>query len=432
MAIALLEAPILAFILGFFSKYEVNGKYLFSENTNIVSFLFMSVVVSLFIGLTISAEELFRDRRILKREKFLNLSKGAYLSSKILIVFTISAIQMLTFLLISNYILEIKGLSFSMWAILFSTACFANTLGLNISAGLNSIVAIYILIPLMLVPQLLFSGVIVDFNKMHSSISNTNRVPVIGNIMVSRWSYEALAVNQFANNKYREQLFDNEFKKNEFSFKSFFLIPELNNRLSIVKQATEKRREDLVIHHMKTIENELNLLSNYSLTNETLMAIANLKSMQGSQSDFNAISDLLYSYQQQFKNQYSIVTSTLDLKLKSLYKEYGNKDNFINFKNRYNNTKLENIVKGKNELIKMKEINNRLYQIDYPIYRAPTYNNGNAHFYAPFKSFYGIKINTVLFNIIVIWLLTSVLLITLYFDILRKVISYFEKIRLNS
>jgi hypothetical protein len=319
-----------------------------------------------------------------------------------------------------------------MWAILFSTACFANALGLNISSGLNSIIAIYILIPLMLIPQLLFSGVIVDFNKMHSSIANTNRVPVIGNIMASRWSYEALAVNQYVNNKYRKQLFDNEFKKNEFSFKSFFLIPELNNRLSIVKQATEKKREDLVMRHMKTIENELNLLSEHNLSSEALKAIANIKLMQGSQNDINIISELLNSFQQQFKNQYSKVTSKLDLQLNSFYKEYTNKSNFIKFKNIYNNNKLESIVKGKNELVKMKEISNRLYQIDYPIYRAPTYNNGNAHFYAPFKNFYGIKINTVLFNIIVIWLLTSVLLIALYFDLLRKIISYFEKIRLNS
>jgi amino acid transporter len=37
---------------------------------------------------------------------------------------------------------------------------FANMLGLNISSGLNSVVAIYITIPLIIIPQLLFSGTI--------------------------------------------------------------------------------------------------------------------------------------------------------------------------------------------------------------------------------------------------------------------------------
>jgi hypothetical protein len=47
----------------------------------------MSVVVALFIGLTVSAEEIIRDRKIRKRESFLNLSKGSYLWSKIIIMF---------------------------------------------------------------------------------------------------------------------------------------------------------------------------------------------------------------------------------------------------------------------------------------------------------------------------------------------------------
>ena len=105
------------------------------------------MLVALFIGLTVSAEEIIRDRKILKRESFLNLSKGSYLTSKILILFFISAIQTLSFVLIGNYILEIKGMYLDFWMVLFSTSCFANMLGLNISASFNSAVTIYILIP---------------------------------------------------------------------------------------------------------------------------------------------------------------------------------------------------------------------------------------------------------------------------------------------
>jgi hypothetical protein len=53
----------------------------------------MSVIVALFLGLTVSAEEIFKDRKIRKREAFLNLSRGAYLYSKIVILFFISAVQ---------------------------------------------------------------------------------------------------------------------------------------------------------------------------------------------------------------------------------------------------------------------------------------------------------------------------------------------------
>ena len=124
-------------------------------------------------------------------------------------------------------LLEIKDLTFETWAILFSTACFANLLGLNLSAGLDSAVAIYVMIPLMLVPQLLLSGVIVDFNKMHNSIASYDHTPIIGDAMASRWSYEALAVNQYTNNSYRKNLFEEELTKNEWGFKAYYFIPEV-------------------------------------------------------------------------------------------------------------------------------------------------------------------------------------------------------------
>jgi ABC-type multidrug transport system ATPase subunit len=72
MMINLLEVPILALILGYLSKYSINSDYTFGGNKNYAVFLFMSIIVALFVGLTVSAEEIFRDRKILEREKFLN------------------------------------------------------------------------------------------------------------------------------------------------------------------------------------------------------------------------------------------------------------------------------------------------------------------------------------------------------------------------
>ena len=89
----------------------------------------MSVIVFLFLGLTISSEEIIKDRKILQRESFLNLSRGSYLHSKILIMFAISAFQSLSYVLIGNLIFEIKGMMLSYWLILFTTSCFANLLG---------------------------------------------------------------------------------------------------------------------------------------------------------------------------------------------------------------------------------------------------------------------------------------------------------------
>ena len=114
--INILEAPALALLLALITKYSPEGAdYTFYKNENIPVFFFMSIIVALFMGLTVSAEEIIKDRKILKREAFLHLSKLSYLSSKTLILFVLSAVQTLLFVLIGSWILEIQGMTVWYW-----------------------------------------------------------------------------------------------------------------------------------------------------------------------------------------------------------------------------------------------------------------------------------------------------------------------------
>ncbi len=203
--LTLLEAPILGFIFSFIIRYipDPNSKvYIFSENENIPIYIFMSLIVALFLGLTISAEEIFRDRKILKRERFLNLSRTSYLSAKIVLLIFISAVQAILFLLIANPILGIKGMLFQYWMAFFATAFCANMLGLNISASFNSAITIYIVIPLLIIPMMVLSGAMFPFDKLNRKIGSVDKVPVIAELMPTRWTYEALMVSQFKDNLY--------------------------------------------------------------------------------------------------------------------------------------------------------------------------------------------------------------------------------------
>ena len=67
----------------------------------------------------------------------------------------------------------------------------------------------------------------------------------------------------------------------------------------------------------------------------------------------------------------------------------------------------------------------RIIQKYKPIYMAPTTNYGRAHFCAPFKKTGNLKIDTFWFNLIVIWLVSFLMYLALYFNILRKMISGF-------
>ncbi len=435
LLINFIEAPILAMILGFFTKYIINGKsggqYFFSENVNLPAFLFMSIVVALFIGLNVSAEEIFKDKKLLQRESFLNLSRFSYLGAKVIVMFSISALQTLSFVLIGNHILEIHGLTLSYWLILFSVSCFANMLGLNISSGLNTVVSIYITIPLILVPQMLFSGVIVEFDKLHSSISSDDYVPIIGDIMTARWGYEALAVNQFMNNDYEKNFFDLEQQASRCNYYSGLLIPELKMRNNEAQFAVDHHDNPNAVFNINVLNNEIvsengrlrfksgkEKYSSFSIRNYTKVT-------------HDRINNQLDSLFNLYNNNCLHYTRNKDSIYELLLKQYGGNEGLLNFKQKYYNKTLANWVLAKQESKQIVFDGEKYIQKWHPIFKDPVNKWGRAQFYAPFKRFGNLKISTPVFNMIVVWLMTFVFFITLYFRVLRKVIAYFERFKLR-
>jgi hypothetical protein len=69
LLLTLLEAPVLGFILAYIIRYIADPSsetYIFRENENIPIYIFMALIVAVFLGMTVSAEEIFRDRKIFK------------------------------------------------------------------------------------------------------------------------------------------------------------------------------------------------------------------------------------------------------------------------------------------------------------------------------------------------------------------------------
>ena len=101
------------------------------------------------------------------------------------------------------------------------------------------------------------------------------------------------------------------------------------------------------------------------------------------------------------------------------------------FKNQHTNKKLELLLRDKYSTQKSYVSRNRILQGDEPIYRLPVNHHGRAQFYAAYKIIGPVKVPTVIFNILIIWFLTGILIIALYFDLLRKILAYIERWRLT-
>jgi ABC-type multidrug transport system ATPase subunit/uncharacterized tellurite resistance protein B-like protein len=437
MIINLLEAPVLAFILAFIVRYfneddSANTIYVFGKNLNIPAYLFMSVIVALFMGLTVSAEEIIRDRKILKREAFLHLSRSSYILSKISILFMLSAIQTLMFVLVGNYVLEIKGMLFHHWFILFTTSCFANLLGLNISSGFNSAVTIYILIPLLIIPQLILSGVVVKFDKLNPTIGNTATVPLVGDLMASRWAFEAAMVSQFKDNSFEREFYAYDRAMASADYRKVYFIPELESRLQYVinnYQAADPHIKEKVVNDLALMKSEIS--QELESTGQSLKTINDLTLSKFDSAVYNEVSEYLVNLKHYYIKLYNRADQQREKKIFNLTSTPEKEAAFSRYREMYHNDAITELVKNTSETHRIIEQDGKLIQKIYPIYKEPNPEHAidfNAQFYMPRKHFLNQNIDTFYFNTGVIWSMTLVLALTLYFDVLRRIIDGFSNI----
>lgn len=413
-----IEAPVLGMVLGWFSKYNAGGgadasAYVFSGNINLPAFLFMSVIVALFLGFMVSAEEIIRDRKVIKREKFLHLSTFAYYNSKVVYLAVLLALQLFLYVLIANSILEIKGMLFHYWLILWLTALVASFTGLILSSAMRTVVSIYIAIPIILIPQILLGGAIIKFDKLNSDITNPKYVPLVGDIMPSRWTYEGLVVHQFVKNKYEKQLFEFDRKVSNVSYMLNFYLPELFDLLAEIRKNVSvnniqeyevKQKIELLISELEKMKTQVQVCEKHlSFVNNTVFNIATS----------SAIEQYLNCCRSYYINLLDESVSSRDKKLEELVKKYGGQENLIAFRDTYYNENLASTVLNKSEPLKIYTTPTSINRKFEPVFYIPESGFGRSYFFASEKRLGSFFIETYWFNALILLLmaLTSYLLL---------------------
>jgi len=386
----------------------------------------MSVIVAIFMGLTNSAEEIIKDRKILKREAFLNLSWGSYLFSKAAVLTIISAIQALTFVLVGNSIIEIHGMFFQYWIVLFSAWVSSNIMGLVISDSFKTVVTIYMLIPFLVIPQIILSGIIVKYEKINPLISSPSSIPFYGEIITARWGYEALAVYQFIENDYNRQFYKYNKAMSIASFKKDYWIINLKNKLEMIKSHYQRPEyKDEVANALVVLKNEVGK----ELKANPKVVYIHLEELTPEKINDAAIEDAL-TYLEQLNRYYiklfNKANSEKDEIVNMAQQTPAMREQFLELKRRCANESLEEFVTNTNEVSRIIEYKGELIQKLDPIYLDPTSPFIKAHFYAPRKMVFGVYMSTFWVNVIVIWLTTVLLFLVLYFRLLLKLLDKLE------
>ncbi len=402
LCITLLEAPVLALVCALLTRYAPPEGYTVMDNKNLVSYFFMAVIVATFTGMSGSAEEIIKDRALLKRESFLNLSYASYIWSKIVYMAGVSLLQTLLFIVVGNAIMGLHGLFTTWWIILFVTALLANLTGLLLSQCLNSVVAIYISIPMLLIPQILLCGLVVSFTDLTPK-STTGNVPLIGDIIPSRWSYEALAVTSFTDNPYEAQFFENDKEKYETQFYNMGFLYELQSQLETMKSEQDKGEEVKPLH-MEVIRKNLPRITAYC-------------DMQPYQGDYGYES--LKAYMTEAENILSKRSNELSLRINAQVSSFirqNGKEALLDLKRNHFNTKLEDCVIGADQQRMVEVVEDCIVPRTGLVFLTPQSKVGRAPFYSSEKIVGPWHIKTLWFNISVLLLMSIIMTVLLLTD----------------
>lgn len=216
LLITLLVAPALALLIGFVLRYAESDHYDFASAFHIPTYLFLSLVVAMFLGLTNSVDDVTRDRPILLRERNLNVRLSYYITAKAVTLAFFGVIQCVLYTWVGNALLEVRGMFWIDFVAMFLTVMSGVAIGLVVSALVNESKTAVLFIPVVLIPQIILSGALIKYEEMNRDLDFVHAaeqwfekhpdsaqrprsdlmVPFICELMPMRWSYEAVVYAQ--------------------------------------------------------------------------------------------------------------------------------------------------------------------------------------------------------------------------------------------
>ncbi|MGD9612062.1 MAG: ATP-binding cassette domain-containing protein [Kiritimatiellia bacterium] len=403
----LLEPPALALLTAGLCYAAPGGTYVLGGNPYLPVYFFMAVIVAIFLGLSVSAEEIVRDRRVLRRERFLHLSWSAYSGAKMLHVAGLALLQTALCAAIGVAWLHIPDFFGKLWFALFSAAVFGGILGLNVSARFKSAVTVYILLPLLLLPQMLLGGLIIDYDDQRSRAAPNAYPPWIGELTASRWAFEALAVEQFQANAYQRHFLDVEQELSNLDYLVDNWIPALLGRLDALYLAPPDRIEDLraqLVREFRALEGEADRLSGAALD------VARLQPPE--RAGFDSLKSDLRGLARAEQAARPAIQSRRNAIQEALIAEHG-EEGLSAFVKAQTNRKIVELVRHKGLKDPLREQGGRLVRLSDPVYQPAESAWGRAPFMAGEKRLGTATFRTYGFDLAALWLMNAVLAVGL-------------------
>ena len=190
LSILLLQAPIIGILLMFVAEPDaIVGDNAFASEAKKI--LFMLATVAVWFGIINAAREIVKEGAIYRRERLANLRIGPYVFSKMIVLTLLVILQsaIILGLIALRVQLPAQGVFLPIGIELFVTTWLTSlaglAMGLAISAFASTPDRAISIVPLMLIPQILFAGVIFNLGD------GITIQRILSWFTISRWAMDA-------------------------------------------------------------------------------------------------------------------------------------------------------------------------------------------------------------------------------------------------
>ena len=193
LGIQLAQPVIVGVLLGWLFAGDENGLEYFDPRVplsarGVNATLFLLGATAFWLGCSNVARELVSERAVFRRERRAGLPVSAYLGAAFSLQVLLAAVQ--TFVLASLIwvMVDVQGETFFLsWLVLLATAALGIAVGLLVSALAKTEVFALSMVPILLLPQLMFAGYLQLYDLLDKGQA------FLADLMPLRWSFELLA-----------------------------------------------------------------------------------------------------------------------------------------------------------------------------------------------------------------------------------------------
>ena len=147
---------------------------------------FVLAITAAWFGCINASREVVKEAPIYRRERMFDLNIGSYIVSKLVVLALLGFVQCAVLLAVVHHSIHIPGNRLIVFLLLFLCSIASSSLGLAISALASTQDRAVALVPLVLIPQVLFSELVIP------EALKSRLVQILENLMLVHWSYKGM------------------------------------------------------------------------------------------------------------------------------------------------------------------------------------------------------------------------------------------------